>query len=185
MTLEASFEVAVLRFRILRDAVSSLQVTVVADNPQTGAALVDNLATVIDDLIGHLEAAESAARQGHEAVSYPADFHKTQRSLVVSQENFNAFSFRFWSDLMAYEQLADLESFGQERGGEWRGWANTVIESLKSCRQPVFQLDQALFNCWKELADRIGMNSVAVHATNIGQKIEVLEKKDLVAEGVP
>jgi hypothetical protein len=162
MTLEASFETVVLRFRILRDAVSSLHVTVVEDNPQTGAALVDNLATIIEDLIGHLEAAETAAREGQEAVAYPTDSQKTQRSVVICQQ-----------------------SFGHERGGEWRGWTNTVIESLKGCRQPVFEVDQALFMCWQELAERMGMNSVSMHSTNIGQKIEVLEKKDLVAEGVP
>jgi hypothetical protein len=89
------------------------------------------------------------------------------------------------SDLLSYERLAELATFGSERGGEWRGWADSVKEALARSWRPAFEVNQALFLCWQEIAERAGVNAVSVHATNIGQMIEGVENKETVPAGVP
>lgn len=176
MTLEASFQALSMRFEILRDAVSSLRVTVVEDKPKKGdVALVDNLSNSLDDLLACLEASQSAARDAREAVDYPTDLQSARRSLILCQENFNEFSHRLFSDLLAYDRLVELNGFASERGGEWRAWSDTVTEVVGRCWQPAYDVTQALFICWQEITERTGMNSVSLQTTNIGQQISIPE----------
>jgi len=186
MTLEASFDILALRLQVLRDALSPLRIMIGEDQPTTGGVvLVDNVSNTLEDLWTSLEGADNAARQGRQAVHYPTDLHSARSSLVRCQQFFNDLSYRLTSDLLSYERLSELAAFGSERGGEWLGWAHSVKEALERCGQPAFEVNQALFLCWQELAERIGINSVAVHATNIGQMIEGVENKEGAAAGVP
>ena len=186
MTLEASFQVLAIRFEALCDAVSSLQITAGEDKPLTGGvALVDQVGNTVEDLRGCLEEADAAARQGRQAVAHPPDLQSARHSLVVCQQQFNDFSYRLTSDLLSYELLAELAAFGSERGGEWLAWSNALKEALESCRQPAFDVNQALFVCWQEIAERAGANGVVVNATNIGQMFEGVENKEPMAAGVP
>jgi hypothetical protein len=186
MTLEASFQVLNLRFQALCDAVFSLHLTVGEDKPLSGeGALVDYVSNAVEDLLASLQAGESAARQGRQAVAYPTDLQTARHSLVVCQQNFNDLSYRLASDLLSYERLAELTAFGSERGGEWFPWSNALREALECCRQPAFDVTQALFLCWQEIAERTGVNGVSVNATNIGQMIEGSENKETIAAGVP
>jgi hypothetical protein len=186
MTLEASFDSLVLRLQVLRDALSSLRIMVGEDQPLTGGVvLVDNVSNTLEDLWTSLEGADNASGEGRQAVNYPTDLQSARRSLVRCQQFFNDVSYRLTSDLLSYERLAELTTFGRERGGEWRGWADSVKKALERCWQPAFDVNQALFLCWQEIAERAGMNAVSVNATNIGQMIEGVENKERVDVGVP
>ena len=186
MTLEASFHVLGLRFEALRDAVCSLQITAGEDKPLSGGvALVDNVSNTVEDLLASLEGGDDAARKGRQAVAYPTDLQTARHSLILCQEHFNNLSHRLGADLLSYERVAELTAFGRERKGEWLAWSNALKEALESCRQPAFDVNQALFLCWQEIAERTGVNGVSVNATNIGQMIEGIEHKETIAGGVP
>jgi hypothetical protein len=186
MTLEASFQVLSIRFQALRDAVSSLHITAGEDKPLSGeVVLVETITNAVADLLGSLEAGDNHARQALKAVAYPSDLQTTRHALVLCQQHFNDLSYRLASELLSYERVAELTEFGAERGGEWFAWSNALIEALGCCRQPVFDVNQALFLCWQEIAERSGTNGVLVNATTIGQMIESVESKETMAAGVP
>ena len=185
MTLEASFQALEIRFQALCDAVSSLQITAGEDKPLTGGvALVDYVSNTVEDLLASLEEADAAARQARQAVAHPADLQTARHSLVVSQQHFNELSYRLTSDLLSYERVAELATFGSERGGEWLAWSNALKEGLECCRQPAFDVNQALFLCWQEIAERMQANGISVKTTNIGQMIERTENKEPTAAGL-
>ena len=57
------------------------------------------------------------------------------------------------------------------------------MQALEACRQPVHALDAALLFAWQELSERVGMRSVSVQTTNIGQQISPVSARD--RPGVP
>jgi hypothetical protein len=186
MTLEASFHVLGIRFQALCDAVSALQITVGEDKPLTGeVALIDCVSNTVEDLLASLEEADAAARQGRQAVAHPPDLQTARHSLVLCQQHFNDLTYRLMSDLLSYEVVAELATFGSERGGEWLAWSNALKEALDCCRQPAFDVNQALFLCWQEIAERTQVNGISVKTTNIGQMIESIENKEPMAASVP
>ena len=44
---------------------------------------------------------------------------------------------------------------GRERQGEWLAWAHSVKAALDQCQQPLYDVDDALFLCWQEIAERV------------------------------
>ena len=183
MTLEASFHVLGLRFQALCDAVSALQITAGEDKPLTGGvALIDSVSNTVEDLLASLEEADAAARQARQAVAHPPDLQTARHSLVLCQQHFNDLSYRLTSDLLCYERVAELATFSTERGGEWLAWSNALKEALDCCRQPAFDVNQALFLCWQEISERAQVSGVSVKTTNIGQMIE---NKEPVAASIP
>ncbi|HXG90951.1 MAG TPA: hypothetical protein VNN73_01105 [Blastocatellia bacterium] len=184
MALEGSFKELSARFNGLRDGLIEFR-TSVLDKPAEGdVVLVDLLGDAADDLLGWIEEASEACAEARHALSYPIDLDRARRALVTCQEKFNLAAQRFSSDLVVYERIAELTSLGEERKGEWLVWANSVKEAMELCRQPFYETSEALFLCWQELAERIGMNSVSVQATNIGQQIRVPSADEAVREGV-
>jgi hypothetical protein len=162
MTLEAVFQDLVVHCRTIYDALLGLRLTVVEDKPLAGdVVLVDAFGDAADELLGCLEEALTAATEGQQAVAYPAEVDRARRALTRCQECFNRLRRRFASDLMSYERIAELMSLGQERQGEWLAWAYSVKEALEQCQQLLNDIDHALFMCWQEIAERVGMASIA------------------------
>jgi hypothetical protein len=172
MALETVFEDARLRLRALHEALSSLRTTIVEDKPLQGdVVLVDVFGDAADDLLGLLEEALVAAVEAQQAASAPADLATVRRALVRCQERFNQISARLSFDLLPYERIAELLRFGRTRGGEWRVWAASVKDALDWCRQPVFDVNEALFGCWRELTEQAGAGALNVQTTTIGQHL--------------
>jgi hypothetical protein len=83
--------------------------------------------------------------------------------------------------------MEDLTSFGSERRGEWSSWVTSVKQGIGHCRQPVEDAGKALAECWQEIAERVGMTSVSVRTTNIGQQIASdapTAKEEMAREGI-
>jgi hypothetical protein len=174
--LEMAFHELSVQLRKLRDTFLGVRLTVVEDKPpRDEVALVDRFGDAVEDIVGWLEEALAAAVEGEQAVGNPPDMYRTRSALTACQARFNRLAQQFAYDLISYERIDDLTKFGRKRGGEWRRWASTVRESLEQCRQPLQETGQALFMCWQELADRLGMSSVAVQNTVIGQQIAAPE----------
>ena len=187
MALEKTFQELSDRVRRLRDSLLALQITIHEDlPPQGGVALVDQFGDAVDDCLGWLEESLAAAVEAHRAVEPPLDMDRARRSLVSSQEQFHRVEQRFATDLVSYEKLKDLTGFGRSRRGEWPGWVKSVRKGIEECRQPMEEINKALLACWQEIAERAGMTSVSVQATNIGQQITAadLMGKDLVRGGI-
>lgn len=155
MALDAVLGLAGTRLRLLHEALSALRTTVVEDKPVGGdVVLVDVFGDAADDLLGLVAEAHDAAATAQRAASAPADMQLVSGSLSISQARFNALAFRFVSDLLPYERIAELMRCGRNRGGEWHTWAVSVRDALDWCRQPLFEANEALFGCWQELTDR-------------------------------
>jgi hypothetical protein len=185
--LEATFQDLFTGLRKLRDMLVAVRLTVVEDKPvRSEAALVDHLEDTILDIMGRLDEALKAARVAQKAVANVTDLNGARRALTVCQDRFHRIERQFAQELISYEKLKDLAALGSERRGEWLPWSNSVKQGIEQCRQPLDQVSKALAVCWEEIAERVGMTSVSVQATNIGQKIvsRVEEGADLAHEGI-
>jgi len=186
MPIERTFLGLSTELRRLQDTLLALRLTVVEDKPVKGeAALVDQLEDSILDQMGLLEEGLKAAQAAQKAASHPADLGRARLALTTCQERFHGMEQQFSTDLISYEKLRDLASLGA-RGGEWPLWAKSVKDGLEQCRGPLERSSKALAACWQEIAERVGMTSISVQTTNIGQKIvaEATELKDLARGGV-
>ncbi len=172
MALEATFRELFSELRKLQDMLVAVRLTVVEDKPVRGeAALVDHMEDTILDIMGSLEEGLKSARSAHKAVEHPKDMEGARAALTVCQERFHRIERQFSMDLVSYEKMKDLVALGKERRGEWLPWANSVKDGIEQCRQPLDAANKALAACWQEIAERVGMTSVSVQTTNIGQKI--------------
>jgi hypothetical protein len=133
-----------------------------------------------------LDESLKAVRAAQKAVGTVTDLNAARRALTICQERFHRLGQQFALELVSYEKLKDLATLGTERRGEWLPWSNSVKEGIEQCRQPLEGADKALAACWQEIAERVGMTSVSVQATNIGQKIvsKLEDGAELMPEGV-
>jgi len=183
-----SLEKAVLELRDrqgrLLESLQSLRLAVAEDKPpRPDIALVDQRCAVVDDLIGWAEEARGAGDDGVAASRRPIDLDSARAALIKSQEAFNLLSHSFTEHLVSYDAMAELTALGMERGRNWHAWVIAVRSALQECQQPIYEVNQALFACWREMAERAGMNSVNVKTTAIGQKISMPRKKQVAREG--
>jgi hypothetical protein len=172
VALEAIFRELFSELRKLKDTLVAVRLTVVEDKPVTGeAALVDHMEDTILDIMGSLDEALKAARSAQKAVGNAPDLNGARRALTICQERFHSIERQFAAELISYEKLKDLASLGSERRGEWIPWATSVKQGIEQCRYPLDGVSKALAACWQEIAERVGLTSISVQATNIGQKI--------------
>lgn len=177
MPLEMAFRELSLQLRKLRETFLGVRLTVVEDKPlRDEVALVDTFGNIVEDIMGWIEEAVGAAADSEQAVAGPLDAYRGRRALTTCQERFNRLALQFSSDLMSYERISELKRFGRQRGGEWLRWTKTVTQALDQCREPLQTVNQALFMCWQELTDRLGMTSISVQNTTIGQQIAAPER---------
>jgi hypothetical protein len=178
VALKATFRGLFSELRKLHDMLIALRLTVAEDKPHKGdAALVDHLGDSILDLMGLLDGCLKSARAAQKAVGHPIDMDGARRAVTTCQEGFHKIEHQFAAELVSYEKLRDLANL-RERGTEWRLWSNTVKQGIEQCRAPLDSASKALAACWQEIAERVGMTSVSVQTTNIGQKI-VAKASDL------
>jgi hypothetical protein len=186
MSLEAVLQDLHIQLRHLHDAIHGLRMIVVDDQPPVeGTVLVDQFGYAADDLVGWSEemiAAVAAARAA--AAENPTDTETVRRSLALSQERHNRIVRRFGSDLASHERIEALLQFGKQFRKEWAPWSIAVRESVSGCRPALDDASDALLVAWRELSERIGMNSVSVRTTNIGQRISV-QRPEFAREGLP
>jgi hypothetical protein len=172
MPLEKTFRDHTAGLRRLRDRVRELRVTVVEDRPQRNdAAIVDGFEYAVEDLIGWIGEALDAAKEAEEAVGEQVDLNLARRALTVCQERFRRIEKVFSANLLSYDRMKDLTSFGGERRGEWSAWAATVKLGIEHCLKPLEEVRTSFSHCWPDLAERGGGANVSVRTTSIGQQI--------------
>ena len=185
MALDKTFRELSESLRKLRDSFLAIQLTVREDVPKQGSvALVDKFADAIDDALGWVEEALTAALEAGRAAAPPANVELARKALAGCQEQFHRMQERFQSELVSYQRLKDLTAFGRSRRGEWLGWVKTVRTGLEQCQAPMEQASRYLSDCWQEIAERAAMTSVSVQSTNIGQQIATSEVEEVVRRGM-
>jgi len=173
MAIDKVFRDLRTSLRRANDRLQELRLTVVEDRPMTNdAVVVDNLEYAVEDLAGWLKEALDAAGAGVDASQIPADLDSVRRTLTTCQERFRRIEEVYAASLVSYEKLTDLASFASERRGEWTPWVASVKRGIDLCRYPLDESRVRLTECWQEIAERVGMTSISVHSTTIGQKIE-------------
>ncbi|HUP28500.1 MAG TPA: hypothetical protein VM409_08710 [Chloroflexia bacterium] len=186
MALEAAFQDLHTQTQKLHAALLGLRLTIVEDKPlKDDAALVDRFADGVEDVLGWAREACAAAEHGRKSSHHPVDAARAARSLVACHERANLIMHKLLFDLMSYRQVDDLKRLGRERGGEWRAWSVSAREALDKCGPPSYDLSYSLFLCWREIAERVGMASLSVQATNIGQQITAAESRELAQREIP
>lgn len=190
MSLRTEFQGLCAQLESLDETLSRLR-TAIDDHPRTNAAphLLDAIGDAVEDTRGWLEEALALAspltapqEQGRAANGF--DVNRARQVLVFCQEQFNRIMSRFTFDLVSYDRVAQLVRLGRERRGEWQTWAELVKQELEGCQQQLYDTNQALFRCWLEIAERVGMTSVSVHTTTIGQQVTVPQNPETTAEGM-
>jgi hypothetical protein len=177
MTIETEFGELLARLVELQTALEYLAVFI-EDKPQAHK-LADDLGEAVTDLSSRIGQALEDARQAQAAVQHPADLTRARAALASCHEGFNFVSRHMLTELMSEKQLAELARLGRRRGGEWPGWATGVRQALDQCQTPLHDVNQALFRCWQEMAERSVATSVSVQATNIAQQITAPEESVL------
>ncbi len=182
MALEATFQELPDKLSQLHTSLKYLEVFI-EDRPRAHK-LADDLAEVVTDLWSRIGWALEAAEEARTAVEHPTDLARARLALTNCQEQFNLVSRRLLTELMSEPQLTELVRLGRRLGSEWRGWADSVKQALDQCQPPLYEVNQSLFECWQEMAERVGTTSVSVQATNIGQKITISEDTDVMPDRI-
>jgi len=172
VALEQTFKEACAALHQLRDYLSGLRCTVVEDKPLTGEVmLVEELGNAVEDALGWVEEALNAATEAYQAVAPRFDREAACRALEQSHTRFQQVLQHCAAELWRYERLDELLRLGRTRRGEWEAWAQSVKEVLEGCPPQLFEINQMLFRCWAELAERVSLGALNVQANNIGQQI--------------
>jgi hypothetical protein len=173
VALEATFEDLVAHLHRVGDVLNGARLTVQEDRPADDGAPIDRLADAVDDAIGWLEEAKAAAFDAQQAAAaHPFDGQRASRALASCQERFLRMSEHFAAELVSHERLADVRRFSRTRGGEWRAWAAEATAAIDRCRDPLDAAARALFQCWRDLTERLGASGISVQTTTVGQNIQ-------------
>lgn len=184
MSLRMEFKSLGAQLERLHEMFSDLR-QILDDHPAEGdkVLLLDSFGDAVEDLLGWLEESLQACapllQSDPQRSEQDFDGNLARQALVSCQDQFNRQMHRFLFDLVSYEKVSQLLRLGRERGGEWQTWAKGIKMELESCQQHLYLTNQALFRCWVEIAECVGMTSVSVRATNIGQQITVPQNQDL------
>lgn len=179
MALEATFTRLCVHIERLGEAVSDLQVQVREDSPRhSKPSLIDILEDRSEIVIGWLSEAHAKAQESQRHVGHPTDLNQARRLLTDAHRRIHEAVRLFDRDLVSYERVIEVRRAAFERDEAWKQWSASYRTSLSRCWEPIYTVEDTLLACWQEIAERAGMNSVAVQATSIGQQINNANEED-------
>jgi hypothetical protein len=180
MTLEASFNLLSAKWtRMAEEFEQGLLWSVMETKPADEHALATYYVDGVTDLVGFARAGLDACRS---AVAAGSQLPQVGQTLLQCQRHYNAIVEQF-GRLASCERLRRLRRFGREKGHPWAPWVAHVRKALDHCRRPMDDVNQALFDSWQEVTERIGMSGVSLQTTNIGQQI-TLPKTEAEVESI-
>lgn len=164
MALEARFGELATRLQDAQEAFTGLRVAVVEDGPSEGAPiLLDQLGDAVTDLLGWLEEAAAAAREGMHHVRRPRDLDRAQAALLACQEHWQQAQERLAAGLLGTAHVIEIHDLGRERGRAWRQWSASVLDALDQGQGCLLHTGGALLDCWREVAERTEHPAAAKH----------------------
>jgi hypothetical protein len=141
------------------EALTNLRVCLVEDKPRRAdSALIDLRADLVEDLLGRLaDAAAGGVLARHAAL------HEVRRRFVL--------------DLVSYERVRELLDVARAYGAEGKAWADGVRRAFGDCAGALFDADEAVIECWRNLHDGSqGAAPVAALRRRAGQAVMALVK---------
>jgi len=184
LSLEASLDKLCNDLRRLRGVLRDFNVNT-QDKPDSESVhLVDDVSDEVTELFGLSEESLSVAEETCRAAEPPFDPSRMRRSLASSQRHFYSLLRNLFSNLLSYERISELVQLGREHR-DWRGWVESVRQGLETCKPGVEAVQEAYFQCWQEIAERVTTSPVSLHTTNIGQQITTAaESAETARDGV-
>ena len=186
MALEAAFDKLCSDLRKLREMLHDVDVNV-GDRPEAeGVLLVDDMSDGVTELVGLSEECLSTAEEARRAAGPPFEPNQMRRSLADSQKQFHILSRHLFSNLLSYDRTSALVRFASKNRPAWRGWVDSLRQGLDKSQPAVEAVEEAYFQCWQEIAERVTTSPVTLHTTNIGQHIttSALETAEEAREGI-
>ena len=172
MALQQSFNDLVGSLKELLDSVLSLIDMLEPEPMRDEPYLVRQLLDFAMDLEGPTRGAIAAATDAVVAAAYPQDLERLRQRLIEVQRAHNEMTRTLVADLLAPSNLGELVQLGVQRA-DLRRWTDKVIDLTARCSESLFGVSDALFACWQEMVERIGMNSISVQTKAVGQEISV------------
>ena len=178
MALDTALGDLSLRLERLHDALVGLRLTVVEDKPLRGAgALLDRLGETALDLEQRLGIALGWARRGQQAAEYPRDFDALRQTLASCQDQVLYVHRELACEVASCGRIDELLVLERERGGEWTSWTRSLCSAIDQCQTLSHDVNQALFEFWKQMAEREGANGLLVSTTGVPAKPTVKPKR--------
>ncbi len=175
MTLEAVFKDLSKKWQTLHDQlVDDLLWSVTETKPDEDHTLANYYMDGTTDLISEVKRALGETKKVAEG---QPNLAQASQVLMCCQECYHYLTKRLLAEFLSYQRIKKLMRFGKERGNGWRDWAAQMRNALDRCRQPLEDVNQSLFHCWQEVADRVGMTSVSVQASSVGQHIALQDRE--------
>jgi hypothetical protein len=169
MALDRAFQDLCDRLRALEAGLEELSSAVLHSKPAEGRApagankehyLADLLWEMVAEMQGRQKEASTAATEA--------------RLLKASQEAVNLVGRQYSSEIVSYERVNDLMTLRTEHP-EWAGWVEAQLTHLSGLGKQIGDTNEAFLFCWQEIAERVGMTSVSVQTTTVGQQISAAE----------
>ena len=142
-------------------------------DPHVGGALSATAFEAAIGLTSLTEEAIAAAEEGQQAVLEQIDLARARRVLIVCQDGVNQLTQTFFSKMVSFEAWDDLESLAREQS-KWEQWVLGVKDALRRCREPIGEVNQALFELWQEITEHAGAPSVSVQAISTGNRCKLM-----------
>jgi hypothetical protein len=175
MALEPIFQQLDVRLHKLYDALKALHLTT-GDTPANDvSALAEGREHLVFDMLGTLHEAKRFALQACKAVGEP-DLDLARKALTRCHERFHRVEQMFANELASYEKMREVTQLGAERR-VWQAWVDMVKIGIEHCRDPLELVNQAIAECWGELAERLGLTSISVRNHVVGQKVVTREPR--------
>jgi hypothetical protein len=169
MSLDAALSDTVDHIVAVQDALEALRVTAVEDGPSgQQSALIDTIGDALDDALGLVREAFTAAATARHASEPPLDVERVRFHLAACHEATTRLLRRILGDLYNPRRGDDLSHVAR-RGAQWRMWSDAVKDAAERCVEPLCDAVAQLGVCWRDVAERSSM--VSVHSTNVGQQI--------------
>lgn len=178
MTVQDAFETLARNLRRLDEALAHLEWAVSNGPPDPQQAPVGELHDRVTALRGSVDGALSAVIGMRSSAPTWAQLGPARRALVDCQRHVSQALTVYYGGLVTPAVNSTLQSLmaggktraGADRGGvrtvvrraDWSGWAYGVSDALESCAVPIGNLNEALTQCWRELADHTDPPAVLV-----------------------
>ena len=136
--------------------------------------MADRLWEMVAEMQGRQKEASVAGADAKLAVEPPVNLDRAWRMLKASQEAVNLVGRQYSSDMTSYERVSDLMMLRAEHP-EWAGWVEVQLTHMGQLSKLINDASDAFLSCWQEIAERVGVTSVSVQTTNVGQQISAAE----------
>jgi hypothetical protein len=183
MPLDRTFQDLCDRLRALETGLEEMSSAVLHSKPAEGKAkagpnkehyLADLLWEMVAEMQGRQKEASVAAAEAKRAVDPPLNLDRAWRMLKESHQAMNLVVRMYSSDMASYERVDDLMKLRAEHP-EWAGWVEAQLLHLQRVGKQISDASEAFLPGWQEIAERVGMTSVTVQSTSIGQQISAAE----------